>query len=48
MEGEKRQRHVCTRGNLDWVLGKILHWKCCQALEHAAQGSGGVTILARI
>ena len=37
-----------TRGGLDWILGKILHQKNCQALEEAAQGGGGVTIPAGI
>lgn len=31
-------------GVLDWILGKFVHWKGGQALEQAAQGSGGITI----
>ena len=34
----------CVRGRLDWILGKVLHQKGCEALEQAAQGSGGVPI----
>lgn len=29
---------------LDWIYKKILHEKGSQALERAAQGSGGITI----
>lgn len=32
-----------TRGGLDWILGNNSSLKGCQALEQAAQGSGGVT-----
>jgi len=32
-----------SRGDLGWMLGKILQ-KSCQALEEAAQRGGGVTI----
>lgn len=35
-------------GGLDWILKKILHWKGGQALEKAAQGSGGITKLGNI
>jgi len=33
-----------VRGSLDWILGKISLRESGQALEQAAQGSGGVTI----
>ena len=36
----------CTRGGLDWVLGKISSLQGGQALEQAAQGGGWVTIPA--
>lgn len=29
----------CARRGLDWILGKILPQKACQALEQAAWGS---------
>jgi len=34
----------CLRGGLDWISGKISYWKSGQALDQAAQGSGGVPI----
>lgn len=39
-EKRGKERHMCTRGSLDLILANILHRKCCQALEDAAQGNG--------
>ena len=34
----------CVRGGSDWILGKMSYWQSGQALDQAAQGSGGVPV----
>lgn len=34
----------CSRGDLNWILEKFPHRKGYQALQQAAQASGGISI----
>lgn len=44
MMEQQEMASSCSRGGLDWILRKLLYPKGSQAMEHASQGSGGVTI----
>lgn len=44
MIGHEKTVMGCTRGGLDWILGRISSWSIGQALERAAQRSGGVPV----
>lgn len=42
------QEEMASRGGLDWIFHWFLQWMGCQALEQAAQDSGGVTNLVDV
>lgn len=41
---QEEMASCCARGGWGWILGKIIHWKGCEALKQVAQGSSWVTM----